>query len=245
MKKDTLFNSPGSGKTPFSFDDSVASVFDDMATRSIPSYQENIKMLSKIASRYYKKGQPIVDLGASTGNSLFACLHELKGEGEYIAIEPSEPMIKRITAKVAFLAQKPALQIINQTIQNAQWENASVTILQYVLQFIPSAERLSILQKVYDGLAPGGVLILSEKVHADQPGLEELQTSFYYDFKREQGYSELEISQKRDALEKVLITDSLNVQVERLKSAGFQDVLIWSKWFNFASFLCIKEGSSC
>jgi tRNA (cmo5U34)-methyltransferase len=115
-----------------------------------------------------------------------------------------------------------------------------VVVLNFTLQFLPEKDRNGMITRVYKGLNPGGVLLFSEKItHAD-PELARLQQDFYYAFKRENGYTELEISQKREALEKILIPETLNQHMDRLQEAGFATVDIWQKWFNFASLIAIK-----
>jgi tRNA (cmo5U34)-methyltransferase len=108
------------------------------------------------------------------------------------------------------------------------------------LQFVPPADRQPLLQAVFDGLLPGGILLLSEKVIHSAASLNDLQQSFYYRFKAENGYSELEISRKRNALENVLIPESIEQHIERLQQTGFSTIDTWLKWFNFASLICRK-----
>jgi len=124
--------------------------------------------------------------------------------------------------------------------QNATIENASVVALNFTLQFIPPAERDAMMQRIADGLLPGCALILSEKVTFDDPVLSQLHIDMYHNFKRANGYSDLEISQKRTALENVLIPDTLETHAERLKKVGFTSSSVWFQCFNFASIVAIK-----
>jgi len=85
------------------------------------------------------------------------------------------------------------------------------------------------------------VMILSEKICFEDSRLEELQTHMYYNFKRLNGYSELEISQKRTALENVLIPDTINAHHQRMKQAGFSTSTVWFQCFNFVSLIALKS----
>ena len=85
----------------------------------------------------------------------------------------------------------------------------------------------------------GGVLVLSEKLVFDQKEQQILEP-LQLDFKRANGYSELEISQKRDAIANVMIPETLQIHQQRLKNAGFSQSVLWIQHFNFASILAIK-----
>jgi tRNA (cmo5U34)-methyltransferase len=66
----------------------------------------------------------------------------------------------------------------------------------------------------------------------------------HHDFKRANGYSELEISQKRSMLENVMLTDSVAAHKTRLKQAGFEHAEVWFQCFNFGSLIALKSGAA-
>ena len=81
-------------------------------------------------------------------------------------------------------------------------------------------------------------MLVSEKVIHHQPNVDNALVELYFEYKRRQGYSELEISRKRDALENVLVPLTVNDNMEMLHKAGFERVELLLKWFNFATFVC-------
>lgn len=118
--------------------------------------------------------------------------------------------------------------------------NASFVVLNLTLQFIPATERAELLQRVFDGLNPGGALLISEKIAFDDKDEQQLLTELHLDFKRANGYSELEIAQKRASLEKTLIPETLQTHFARLRAVGFTAVVPWFQCFNFVSILALK-----
>ena len=115
-----------------------------------------------------------------------------------------------------------------------------MVILNLTLQFLPKYDRLALLTQIYNALDSGGILILTEKTHALDEQFDAWLIERYYDFKRANGYSELEISGKRNALENVLITDTIDEHHQRLKMAGFERQLTWFQFLNFASMIAFK-----
>ena len=110
--------------------------------------------------------------------------------------------------------------------------------------FTPTAQQLmrekSGRVAIYDGLLDQGILVLSEKIRLPSKEAETLFVDMHHAFKKTQGYSELEISQKRNALDNVLIPETLNEHIQRLQQVGFKTVEIWFQCFNFISLLAIK-----
>lgn len=240
MKKDEIFNESHPGIGSFKFDQQVAQVFDDMVSRSVPGYADQLLLQSRLAQRFLKPGAKVVDVGCSTGNSLFPLFQYCDGL-EFVGIDPSPEMLSRFREKLAFLSQKPQVELVEATIQDYKLPRCDVIFLNYTLQFIQPEHRESILTSIYQALKPGGVLMFSEKMSNPGSIISDLEIDFYYDYKRKNGYSELEISQKRDALEKVLVPDSLETHLERLRRVGFEEVGLWHKWFNFGSFVAFKK----
>jgi len=88
---------------------------------------------------------------------------------------------------------------------------------------------------------PKGVLVLSEKLIFEDEDESQLQINWHLTFKGANGYSDLEISQKRAAIENVMIPDSFEVHQQRLQQAGFKESYQWFQAFNFASLIAIKK----
>ena len=241
MPRDNLFSTPQKPVTPFEFNDRVAAVFDDMIRRSVPAYDEILRRQVQLIARFHQAGTRIYDLGCSTANlGLGLCCHLPRTDFEMVAVDRSEPMIERCRARLKNVPRPERMTLICGDIRQAEIQNASVVVLNYTLQFLPQDDRLGLLRRISGGLVPGGVLLFCEKVLHDHRVLADLQQSFYHAYKRENGYSELEISQKREALEKVLVPETVENHLVRLGQAGFGPVDIWHKWFNFAAFIAIK-----
>ena len=232
--------------TAFAFDDQVASVFEDMINRSVPGYSTIISMIGVLAERYCGAGSTIYDLGASLGGASFAVAQQLPHDDyRIIAIDNSEAMTSRLSAKLAALGELGSketsrIECRHEDLRDSKIEDASMVILNFTLQFIEPAAREALMRKIYDGMRPGGLLVISEKIQVPDPALNELFIDLYHRFKETQGYSKLEISQKRAALENVLIPETLAAHRERLNGAGFHSVDTWFQCFNFASMVAFK-----
>ncbi len=241
MPKDKLYQTICSPVPPFEFDANVARVFNDMIQRSIPFYSEIIRQQVQLIIRYYQPGTRIYDLGCSTGNLGIGLCHKMAdAEFELVAVDNSAPMLDVYRQRIDQIPSANGIKLICQDICQTLLENASVVVLNFTLQFLPPAERNSLMARIYHGLHPGGVLLFCEKVTHKQPAMANLQQDVYYAFKRENGYSDLEISQKREALEEVLIPETLEDHLERLQHVGFQTMDVWQKWFNFSALIAVK-----
>ena len=244
MKKDTVFAEKQTTLTPFRFNRKVAEVFDDMLVRSVPFYGESLKQQARITHRYYQEDTRIYDLGCSHGNLGILVRDVFDGEPfTMIGVDNSKPMIDRY--KKRLLDGDPdkdgnRIHLVCGGLEDLKIENASVVLINLTLQFLAPEMRDGLIRSIWKGLEPGGILLLTEKTEHPDPGLCDLELDFYRQFKRENGYSDLEISQKRDALEKVLIPEPLAVHEERIGSAGFSQFNVWLKWFNFTSMIAIK-----
>jgi tRNA (cmo5U34)-methyltransferase len=238
--RDTLFKNPKSTE-PFEFNDSVARVFDDMLQRSVPMYQECQDLAVHWCAKYAKPSTSVYDLGCSTGKFLLKLAEELKHPKDIklIGLDNSSAMLKkaRETLKNSPLSCAMVEADLNKTLSI---ENASVIVMNYTLQFVKSDNRRPLLKSIYDGLVSGGSLILIEKVKSEIPDLNETFIEFHHQFKEENGYSKLEISQKREALENVLIPWTVEQNSELIQSAGFSTVDLFFKWNNFAGFIALK-----
>ncbi len=226
----------------FAFDDAVADVFPDMIRRSVPGYETIISMLGVLAQQYAQDSSNIYDLGCSLGAATLAMHRQTRQLSlQHICVDNSEPMIKRCQSRLQRHMPEASLQVVCDDIENVEINNASAVVLNFTLQFIVPELRLALLDRIYQGLLPGGALILSEKLVFESKAENQNQIDWHHTFKRANGYSDLEISQKRAALENVLIPDSKEQHIQRLKQAGFNEVYQWFQCFNFASFVAIKE----
>ena len=228
----------------FEFNEEVVSVFDDMVSRSVPFYSEIHRIIKDLSNYFLPKENGLVyDIGCSTGTTiqiLAEYLTKNKKNCHFIGVDNSEAMAKKCQEKLLKSDIQNA-QIFCQKIETFSFERpAHMIIMNYTLQFIDPEVRLNILKKVYDNLQPGGIFILSEKINTEESSFHNLITDLYYDFKKRNGYSDLEISQKREALENVLLPLTPKNQVNMLKDAGFKKSELIFRWYNFASYIGIK-----
>src|SRR5690554_4307904 len=223
-ESDNIYKAPLEQVPNFRFDDAVARVFPDMIQRSVPGYAETVAMSGIIAGRYAQPNTHLYDLGCSLGAVTLAMRHALKEPGcKIIGIDNSQDMIARAQHYIALDEGATDVELLCADIVDTPLTNASVTALNFVLQFIAPEQRLTLLEKI-----------------CFSPEEQALQQELHWDFKRANGYSDLEIAQKRSAIEKVLIPETEQVHRERLKAAGFSQVVRWYQCFNFVSFLAIK-----
>ena len=241
-KTDAIYAAPLQEMVDFQFDERVVAVFPDMIQRSVPGYGMIISTIGILAAKYAQAGSHCYDLGCSLGAVSLAMRQQIKQpDCDIIAVDTSPAMIERGRELLARDAA-PAVPVtmICADLQEVTVENASVVVLNFTLQFIPPAQRLALIQRIYAGLNPGGILILSEKIAFSEPERQHFHVELHHDFKRANGYSNLEISQKRSALENVMIPETLACHRERLQAAGFSASELWFQCFNFASLVAIK-----
>ena len=238
---DQLYASPLNQVNDFKFDEAVARVFPDMIQRSVPGYKTIIPMISLITERYVQNNTVCYDLGCSLGASTLAMRHGAKDRTtRIIGIDNSQSMIERCKHYIELDNEVTPVELVCSDILATEFEPCSVVTMNFTLQFLPLESRLGLLKNIYDALIPGGALILSEKLQFPSTKEQAEQQELHWLFKRANGYSELEISQKRNAIEKVLLPESEKTHLARLKSAGFEDAFSWYQCFNFFSFLAIK-----
>ncbi len=238
---DTIYSSLLAAVDGFKFDQQVVNVFPDMIKRSVPGYTTIISMIGNLAERYAQSNSHCYDLGCSLGAATLAMRHRiLASDCTLVGIDNSAAMIDRCRQVIDADSGELEVELICDDLQNVQLQPASVIVLNFTLQFIPVEQRPGILQRLYDTLLPGGVLILSEKVAFDDTPHQDLMIELHHNFKRSNGYSDLEIAQKRSSLENVLIPETLETHRERLKSAGFHSSDVWFQCLNFASLIAIK-----
>ena len=241
-QKDKLFDRDDPIMNDFAFDVDVAFVFDDMVRRSVPFYDHIIQMIIQIIKKFALKGKMVYDLGCSTGTTLIE-ISKILGfdDYQYVGIDNSIEMIQRAVNKAKMYHDLNKICFHEGEIESYPVTDASVVIMNYTLQFIRPLKREQIVRKIFHALSEKGVFILSEKVVFPNSLINRDFIEFYYDFKKSMGYSELEIAKKREALENVLIPFSIEENKELLLKSGFQHVEPFFQWFNFVSFLALKN----
>jgi len=239
--KDSIYASPIGEVGAFKFDETVTGVFPDMIQRSVPGYSAIISAIGLLAGRFAREHSVCYDLGCSLGAATLSMRHQIETENcRIVAVDNSEAMVTRFQETLQKDQAPVAVEVLCADIREVAIENASVVVLNFTLQFIPLEDRIGLLQKIYQGLLPGGILILSVKLNFDDDRQEELQTEMHHAFKKAQGYSDLEISQKRTALENVLIPETFARHQNRLRQVGFSSAEVWFQYFNFASIIALK-----
>lgn len=225
----------------FKFGKNVAAVFDDMLDRSVPFYSEIQRMVAEMAVDFSADGTNIYDLGCSTGTTLLNLHASLSADVTYIGVDNSEDMLARCRAKFEeFQFSKPYKLLCADLNQGVMIENASVVLMVLTLQFIRPLYRETLLNSIWHGINDNGCLILVEKVLGEDSLFNRLFIKYYYDMKLRNGYSQLEIAQKREALENVLIPYKLLENRELLLKTGFRYCDVFFKWYNFCGMVAVK-----
>uniref|UniRef100_UPI00313DCC7F carboxy-S-adenosyl-L-methionine synthase CmoA n=1 Tax=unclassified Pseudomonas TaxID=196821 RepID=UPI00313DCC7F len=241
---DRLFAQPLSQVPDFAFNEDVVRVFPDMIKRSVPGYPTIVENLGVLAAQFAKPNTTLYDLGSSLGAVTQALRRHVRAEGcQVIAIDNSQAMVERcreyLNAQNSMFQELLPVDVIEGDILALDFKPASVIALNFTLQFIPPAQRLELLTRIHQALVPGGALILSEKLRFEDDQQHDLLTDLHIAFKRANGYSDLEIAQKRSAIENVMKPDSLEENRDRLLAAGFSKVVPWFQCLNFASMIAL------
>jgi len=240
-EKDAVFSEEIKKVADFKFNNTVVSVFDDMVSRSVPFYGEIQRMVAELAADYVQEGTDVYDLGCSTGTTMLGLNALVNDQIRFVGVDESEEMLKKCRKRLTEAGVVRPVELRSCDLQqNLEISNASVAILCLTLQFVRPIYRERVVKQIYDGLKPGGVLILVEKVLAENSQYNRGFIKYYYDFKRRNQYSELEISQKREALENVLIPYKLSENTHMLQEVGFRNTEIFFKWYNFSGLIAQK-----
>ena len=235
--RDQLFANLVAEPSQFSFNEAVVDVFPDMIQRSVPGYGTVVRMTGVLTEQYAKEGTHVYDLGCSLGESIRAAELAIGDRAcQLVGVDNSPAMIKKVRAE---MPPRSKIMWHLSEITQMEFKTASVVIMNFTLQFIPINERLELLKQIRSSMVPGGLLILSEKLTMPDAEMNELMVNLHHDFKRSQGYSGLEIAQKRDAIDNVLIPETAEVHRTRLTEACFSRSGVWFQCLNFASFIAI------
>jgi len=238
---DRLYTKKLSSIDDFKFDDAVAGVFPDMLKRSIPGYSALINLIGTSSRVIVKPDSHVYDLGCSLGAVSSVVRNNCAGiDYNGIAVDSSEAMINRCQVLLEQNNPELKIEVVCDDIRNIKIQNASLVVLNFTLQFIPVENRMNLLKKIHSGLNPGGYFILSEKITSENKAEQDNIDLLYENFKRVNGYSELEISQKREALENVLIPETFSTHKNRLAASGFKNIQKWFQVLNFVSIIAQK-----
>jgi len=227
--------------TDFRFGREVVNVFDDMVTRSVPFYVEMQRMVGEMCQDFATPGTSIYDLGCSTGTTFLHLDPLLSEDINFVGVDNSTEMLEKCRAKLdaASIKHPLTLQMADLN-EGVSINNASVVLLILTLQFVRPLRREKLLADVYRGLNENGAVLIIEKVLGEDSLFNRLFIKYYYDMKRDNGYSELEIAQKREALENVLVPYKLLENRELLLQTGFRHVDVFFKWYNFCGMVAVK-----
>jgi tRNA (cmo5U34)-methyltransferase len=241
--EDRLFAEARVRNADFTFGEDTAAVFDDMLDRSVPFYAEIQRMIGELAADFAADGTSIYDLGCSTANTFLAVGALLRPElnVRFVGLDSSEEMLRKAEHKLAATGFPWSYSLAHQDLNDAlHIENASVALMVLTLQFVRPLNRDSVVASVHRGLNHNGCFLLVEKVLGEHSTFNRLFINHYYEMKRRKGYSDLEIAQKREALENVLIPYRLEENKRLLRRVGFQHVDVFFKWYNFCGIIAIK-----
>ena len=244
-ESDDIYAKKRSPLGDFSFDADVARVFPDMIRRSVPGYETIVFLIGCIAGMHAREGSNVYDLGCSLGASTLSMHSRIDCPGvHYFCVDNSVDMLKGCTEVFGRQIPESDYTLVHENVESVEITNASVVVMNFTLQFVDSPERDALVRRIHDGMLDGGVLILSEKVRPDDAVQERFMMSFHDAFKLANGYSGLEISQKRTALERVMKLDSPERHRRRLVDTGFDPVHQWFQGLNFRSFVAIRADTS-
>lgn len=242
MPKDEVFREDIGQVNDFRFGANVAHVFDDMVNRSVPYYGEIQRMMAELAADHAREGAFVYDLGCSTGTTLIGMDTLVDKSIKFVGVDDSQEMLNKCKAKFDEIQFNRSYELrCADLAEGVKIENASVVVLCLTLQFVRPIYRERLLQDIVRGLNPGGVLILVEKILAEESEFNRDFINYYYNYKRRNHYSELEISQKREALENVLVPYKLSENITLLRDQGFGSCEVFFKWYNFAGLIAVKR----
>ena len=241
MPKDKIFNDKKDLILNFDFGKETADVFDDMLDRSVPFYYEMQRMIGEITADFAEPGTNLYDLGCSTCNTFLSIDKSISQDVTFIGVDSSQEMLEKGREKLMRngFTRKHELMCLDLN-KGVPIINASVVIMNLTLQFVRPLYRQKIIAGIASGLNEGGCLILIEKVLSPHSTLNRLFIKYYYEFKKRNGYSQLEISQKREALENVLVPYHFDENRELLLASGFKGCDLFFRWYNFCGMLALK-----
>lgn len=245
MSKDRVFAGSSEWGSDFQFNEEVADVFDDMLNRSVPYYAEQQLLIQQVARKFYIPGTCIYDLGCSTGVTLINIATALGPNVTLVGYDFSEAMLEKARANISKAGLADQIELrqgdFNGGLDNLELQNASIVTLCWTLQFVRPLWRERLIRWINQGTAAGGALICSEKILTNSSDMNRYFIDFYYQYKARNGYTSDEILRKRDALENVLVPYRTDENFELFRRNGYSSIETCFQWFNFATYLCIKQ----
>ena len=240
-KQDQLYSQPREAIANFVFDQSVVDVFEDMIGRSVPGYSTLLSMFPVVARYFVKANTRCYDLGCSLGASTLAMAQGIdQADVSIVAADNSSAMLEKCRVLIDQHISNVHVDLSESNICELPIDNASMVVMNFTLQFIEESLRQNLIKSIYTGMNESGVFIFSEKIKLADAVEQDRQISLHHAFKKANGYSDLEVSQKRSALENVLVPETVEQHIARLQSAGFSEVFVWFQCFNFVSIMAIK-----
>lgn len=231
----------------FEFDEEVAAIFENMATRSIPLYGEAHRLHAMIVETHMncqigiesRKSISILDIGASVGGFLTALCNRLQCDPKispdaftYMATDPSAAMVEEFK-RVHPWASVACCDAATPTGGESSYD---IALLMYVLQFVPAGERDDVLAEVYKSMRPGGILFLGQKERVRE-SVNPIFSMEYIRWRMDNGYSQKEIAAKTRALESVMWPESIEETRNRLHRVGFNHVRETTRWLQFSTLM--------
>jgi len=242
MSKDEIYRAHNDPAAPFQFSEQVVKVFPDMIERSVPGYRLLLELTPIVVRRAVQPDTRIYDLGCSLGAATLAARRAVQEPGVTItAVDNAPDMVARCRTLVGQDNSRVPVDVVEGDIRDIEIESASVILVYFTLQFLPLQARDELLKRIARGMVPGGVLILAEKIAFEPEASQHWMDDHHRDFKRAQGYSDLEIARKRQALENVLVPETRQAHHDRLKSAGFGEIHDWFQCLNFCCLAAVKH----
>ena len=239
---DQVFKDAITKPSDFKFSSKVAGVFDDMVNRSVPYYGEMQRMIGELAAAHFRENTNIYDLGCSTGTTMICMNESIPEHIPFIGIDDSPDMLEKCQKKLTQIGFKRKVTLETADLNSGVTiENASIVVLCLTLQFVRPIAREKLMKTIFNGLVKEGVVIIIEKILAEESTFNRDFINYYYDYKRRNDYSEMEISQKREALENVLIPYKLSENITLMRDAGFSHCEVFFKWYNFSGFIAINR----
>ncbi len=241
MKKDIVFRNPQKPAYDFKFNKEVATVFDDMVVRSVPFYEEMQRMIAELTKDFAVTGTNVYDLGCSTGTTMINLDKILSEDIGFVGIDNSDEMLIKCEANLKEAGVQRKVAFENQDLNSTlELRNPSVVIFCLTLQFLRPLNREKILREICESLPENGAVILIEKILTEHSIFNRIFIDHYYEFKKRNGYDEIEIAKKRESLENVLVPYQLSENETLLKSCGFRFTEVFFKWYNFTGLIAIK-----
>ncbi len=241
MQRDKIYNSSCSVVEKFCFDEKVVAVFQDMIRRSVPGYAMILSLIGVVAQKFLQDNTNVYDLGSSLGAATLAINPvALEKNCRVVAVDSSAAMINQSMQNLSQIKDASNIILRHEDVCITDIVDASMVVMNFILQFIPPQSRAELLAKIYAGMLPGGVLFLSEKIIGEDDMQEHCLYELHHGFKRANGYSQLEVSKKRDALEGVMLTEKISEHRQRLLDIGFARVEVIFQALNFVSMLVFK-----